>query len=1400
MDDRSTPITKSFKELSFQIIDWFIPKKRDKDLEEWEDNYDIHIYGVTEDSKTVMCVVEDFYPYFYVRCPSSMGPAEIDDHMKSLRTQLDNCNFEYNVVRTNNKTGKDTITKYKGLYKSQYNMLKSMDVVRKHDFWGYSECEKIFLKIVVKSESVFYTMQNIFKQYERNRIQKLKNDGKDCNDDNECWKLYESNCKPFLRFIHEKNIKPSGWVKVKGKNIERTDSNCNYSFRVNKDNIHAIDKSMIAPMLIASFDIECTSSHGDFPMAIKNYKKLAQDLCENVELVLRLNMSIVDMIKHISRDNLVLDHEQNIKIHRLMLKSMPTSKHYFNLKDNARRIRERLIHLTDKSIKQKDAENIENELIDIFDTCLPELYGDPIIQIGTTFHYYGSETIVYKHLISLRETDKIDGVDVIWCKNESDLILGWKDMIQQYNPDVITGYNILGFDFKYMKDRCIELEILDKFCENFGKSSNINSRFVEDTKYSSAMGEVSTYMFEFDGIVIVDLFVYVKKPGMLSLDSYKLDNVAEYILKEKKVDLKPNEIFSKYLGTSKDRADIGIYCIQDCVLVNRLIQKMKVIENNSGMSNVCMIPMSYIFHRGQGIKIFSLVLYECSKRGQVIPTREVTDDTGYEGAIVLEPKTGLYIDEPIVVFDYSSLYPSSMIAENLSHDSYILPCDIDKYLNVSDRQIFKDGSLDKIVNNIEIDGNFHYFVKYKDGRKSTIPQILEMLIKQRKATRSKIEYKNVYMKDGSMLSGLYKGDCVINIDTKESIRVDKDEVDKIEDTYNTFEQAVFDSLQLAYKITANSLYGQTGAKTSQIYLKPIAESTTKTGREMILYAKRQVEHEYNAEVIYGDSVMGYTPLTCVLNGNVEVFRFDEIDKMCDVRWKQYKEFKIGENDRTCKQQLLDVPLMVWSNKGWVKVRRVIRHKTCKKIYRVRTESSLVDVTEDHSLLDNHGELVKPGECMEGDRLLETDNISVSNDISAEHIRNIHNSLQDNEDGYIMFNNQKDAQINKLRLNSIGYNVIVDVWIDESGKKPREVYALRYNVESEREIGEIVSVDVLYDSYDGYVYDIETEIGVFHGGIGSLILKNTDSIFCKFPLSKSGKESVPEAISVGLDFEKYIAKKMEMYKPQALNYEKVLYPFILFAKKRYVGLLYEKDPNKCVEKSMGIVLKRRDNAKILKEVYGDVIKKILWETDLSGSFDVLDKWLRKIVEGEVDINKLIISKTLKSTYKNPDKIAHKVLADRIGARDPGNKPQINDRLPYLYIQTDNPKALQGDRIETPEYVLDNPDVKPDYLYYIKNQIMKPCQQLYALCVDRLPNYSYDSNYWVSMDRHLKTCNIYTDDEKRENRIMALKENVVKELLFDRYIQRFETVKKTAKDEVMVAELEEEIEITEKRCIM
>ena len=210
--------------------------------------------------------------------------------------------------------------------------------------------------------------------------------------------------------------------------------------------------------------------------------------------------------------------------------------------------------------------------------------------------------------------------------------------------------------------------------------------------------------------------------------------------------------------------------------------------------------------------------------------------------------------------------------------------------------------------------------------------------------------------------------------------------------------------------------------------------------------------------------------------------------------------------------------------------------------------------------------------------------------------------------------------------------------------------------------------------------------------------------------------------------------------------------------------------------MGIPLKRRDYSKIMKYVYGDIIHKILWDNDLNGSFQILDDYLLKIINGNIELESLIISKTLKSTYKDPEKIAHKVLAERIGARDAGNKPAINDRLPYIYIQNDNPKALQGERIETIEFIKEN-KITPDYLHYITNQIMKPVQQVFALVLEDIDAFRrMKRNFQMKVDT-LK--NTTEDGEKLNAKISDLRNKEVKSLLFDKYLRETNNMKNNMK---------------------
>jgi DNA polymerase elongation subunit (family B) len=191
-------------------------------------------------------------------------------------------------------------------------------------------------------------------------------------------------------------------------------------------------------------------------------------------------------------------------------------------------------------------------------------------------------------------------------------------------------------------------------------------------------------------------------------------------------------------------------------------------------------------------------------------------------------------------------------------------------------------------------------------------------------------------------------------------------------------------------------------------------------------------------------------------------------------------------------------------------------------------------------------------------------------------------------------------------------------------------------------------------------------------------------------------------------------------PMELSYEKTLMPFILLSKKRYVGMLYEEDANKGKLKYMGLSLKRRDSCDYLKDTYGGILNILMKENNIKPAIDFLEKSLSDLIKGNVAMDKLMITKALRSDYKNPQQIAHRVLADRIGQRDPGNKPKPGDRMRFVHVVNDTKKALQGEKIETPEFIVAN-NLKIDYIFYITNQLMKPLQQLLGLAVEQIWAY-------------------------------------------------------------------------------
>jgi hypothetical protein len=316
------------------------------------------------------------------------------------------------------------------------------------------------------------------------------------------------------------------------------------------------------------------------------------------------------------------------------------------------------------------------------------------------------------------------------------------------------------------------------------------------------------------------------------------------------------------------------------------------------------------------------------------------------------------------------------------------------------------------------------------------------------------------------------------------------------------------------------------------------------------------------------------------------------------------------------------------------------------------------------------------------------------------------------------------------------------------------------------------------AYSGYVYDLTTDNHHFAAGIGNIVVHNTDSVFFTFNLQTPdgkpirGKEALEITIEVAQEAGHLASSFLKG--PHDLEYEKTFMPFCLLSKKRYVGMLYETDANKCKRKEMGIVLKRRDNAPIVKDIYGGIIDILMKEQNIQKAIDFLRGCLQNIVDEKYPMEKLVITKSLRSGYKNPMQIAHKVLADRITSRDPGNKPSSGDRIPFVYIHNTSKTALQGEKIETPTYIVEN-NLKIDYSFYITNQIMKPVQQVFALVLEKIWTMQNKKAKLMKFKNEVKSLEASCDPEKFDDKLEQLKNKEVKALLFDEYLRETNNAK-------------------------
>ena len=954
---------------------------------------------------------------------------------------------------------------------------------------------------------------------------------------------------------------------------------------------------------------------------------------------------------------------------------------------------------------------------------------DVCFQIAVTTKEFGREEFLDR---------KCFGVKTGY-QTEREMLEAFVEHFTKLDPDIVTGWNVFGFDFEYIYNRLAICR-----CSNrvLGRLLSMESELINKKLSSSALGNNDLKILRMNGRYTFDMYQEIKREH--KFESYSLNNVSKILLGDKKNDMPVHEIFSRF-RTGQGLEEVEEYCIKDTELPHAISEKLSLIQNLFEMAKACWVPLSFLSERGQQIKVFSQMAQMARELGFMIPTlkREGSAEK-YQGATVLEAQTGAYWC-PITALDFASLYPSIMCAHNLCYSTYVFD---KKFLNLPGVTYETFGP--------------HTFATEVNGKPtpSLLPIILEKL--------------KVYRKEAKKM------------------------MKQVPERY-----AVYNGKQLAYKISMNSVYGFTGASNGILPLVAIAETVTMRGRQMIEESKNYVEKHFpGSRVRYGDSVLGGTPVL-TKSGPVQIENLGG-------DWHSYPGLMKEGTEK--EQSELNIP--VWTHEGWQIARRVIRHKCNKKIYRVLTHTGLVDVTEDHSLLDLSVNQIKPKDVQVGQELFHSfpEDLSVLGNCSVDQAyiygmfvgdgsggtygskyswainnsdRNLlekcktklesihggksfviletlessgvyklvpnHGDIKSFAVGYryqcydgkskkipecvlvgqetcrafldglwdsdgcrqdaktggchrIDTKNQITAQWYFVLLKKLGYSVSLNCRGDKT-----DVFRLTWTTGKQRKNpNAIKKVSVLYENYDGYVYDIETDAGTFQAGIGQMIVKNTDSIMVEFDVEgRTGPEAIEYSWKLGERASKEISCLFKS--PNKLELEKVYCPYFLYSKKRYAAKMWiQGDDGKMMFDHVdikGLQVVRRDSCPFVRRICQEVLNTSLDSSDPSASIKIARKAKEDLLAGLIPMDDLVLTKSLSGDYKV--QMPHVEVTKKMKERNPGSEPQVGSRVPFVIIKNNLTRLFE--KAEDPGWVSQK-NLKLDYQYYFEHQLEKPIRDL------------------------------------------------------------------------------------------
>lgn len=1332
--------SKNFRLYDYHVYDYDQDQDQEQDQTQIKKDasvFYIQLFGIDSDGKTCSIIVTDFRPYFYVQVPENQrwNSFETNQFLSYIRGRIP-LPMRDNII--------------------------SATMEEKNKLYGFcnGKCSQ-FIKLTFSNMATFNRCKNIWYSNDSNGERKYNpidwtpiiNKKKGTS----LLYLYESNIPPLLRFFHIHNISTTGWIQLKYKSEHKVmgkTTTCDYEYKTQSQYIlPQPTMETPVPYKICSFDIEASSSHGDFPLPIKSYKRLIDQMVDIFDrtngrydtlqkksnyletMVLtafgithlhtnqRYNdVTGIDRIYY-KKDGIVETDLLDI-IYKLVHTQIQKT---VSKKCNDRlRISDYLLSINceggeetnncgeGEGEEEEDDDGEENDDNDeytnintndepeiqttslvnifmdttikrdqriqkidkIFTSVLPEVEGDTVTFIGSTFITYGSSEPYLNHCVVVNTCSPVEGAVIESVSTEKECLLAWLRIIQKENPDVIIGYNIFGFDYPFLFQRAKELDCLEEFMQ-FSKLKDQLSILknkegeweLDKMQIRLASGEYNLHFPKMHGRIQQDCMIEYRRT--LNMASYKLDDVASALLSDDIIEI-DNTSNNNSILISKNLSGLHV---GDFIHIDMTVFTTEQFIDDVTKKNKFRVVQILERMDGKPAKYKGIVISKINdETGQLDFTNKVIKWSMAKDDV--SPKDIFRLTE-------GSADDRAIVAKYCIQDCNLV------------QQLFKKS--DTMTGSIEMASLCSVPINFLILRGQSIKLMSYM--------SKKCRLKNILMPDLEKKIGDGGYDGAIVLPPKTGM-------------YHTKPVSCLDysSLYPSIEISNN-----------------LSQDTKVWSKEYNLQGKIiriQGERNSNGDFIYDNLpnmkyiTVEYPVYTYTRKTPTSKTAKKTLCGKMEVRWVLPRVLSVGEINPATQKMVVE---------GENVLERGVLPSVLQELLKARKDTRSKQKTESDAFMYN---------------VLEQRQLAIKATANS-------------------FYGQCGSSISSF------YDKNVAACTTSIGRK-MIMYARKM---VEQLYGDSLcetKSDGIVQTYAEYVYG------------------DTDSVFFTLnlhdPVTKApivGKR----ALKITIELAQQVAETCSLFlvSPMELSYEKTLMYFVICSKKRYAGDLYETDENhkKCL-KIMGMQLKKRDACGAMKDAYGECLKIFMGKygddsVENAGKvLHYLEKILEDMVKGDLSMDKLIISKSLRGYYANPESIGHKVLADRIGERDPGNKPKGGDRMNYIFIkpiikkgklQQDKKKVLVGDRIETPEFIEEN-KLEIDFEYYITNQLMKPIQQLLGLALEEIWKYKNQQykidNYKKELDTLRKMCG--EDAELFVKKKDKLSSEYVKTILFNPFLQK------------------------------